>query len=53
MANGYTFTADILAWGAMTAAADGVEGTGARGPVSAFGLDTLEAGARQAGLARA
>jgi hypothetical protein len=32
MANGYTFTADILAWGAMTAAADGVEGTGARVP---------------------
>ena len=51
--NGYTFTADILAWGAMTAAADGVEGTGALGPVSAFGLDRLEAGARQAGMARA
>jgi short subunit dehydrogenase-like uncharacterized protein len=51
--NGYTFTADILAWGAMTAAADGVEGTGALGPVSAFGLERLEAGARQAGLARA
>ena len=51
--NGYTFTADILAWGAMTAAAEGVQGTGALGPVSAFGLDRLERGARQAGLARA
>jgi short subunit dehydrogenase-like uncharacterized protein len=51
--NGYTFTAEILAWAAMTAAADGIEGTGALGPVSAFGLDGLEAGARQAGLAPA
>ena len=37
----------------MTAAADGVAGTGALCPVSAFGLNRLEAGARQAGLARA
>jgi short subunit dehydrogenase-like uncharacterized protein len=48
--NGYTFTADILAWAAITAAKQGVTGTGALGPVSAFGLTALEAGAQQAGL---
>jgi short subunit dehydrogenase-like uncharacterized protein len=50
--NGYTFTADILAWGAIIAARQGVAGVGALGPVSAFGLITLEAGAKQAGLER-
>jgi short subunit dehydrogenase-like uncharacterized protein len=50
--DGYTFTADILAWGAERAAAGGLEGTGALGPVDAFGLDVLEAGAAEAGLAR-
>jgi short subunit dehydrogenase-like uncharacterized protein len=50
--DGYTFTADVLAWGADLAAAGGLQGIGALGPVDAFGLDVLEAGAAEAGLAR-
>jgi hypothetical protein len=50
--NGYDFTGRILAWGAAVAAADGLRGTGALGPVEAFGLDELEAGCAEAGLAR-
>jgi short subunit dehydrogenase-like uncharacterized protein len=48
----YTLTAGILAWAARRAASDGVNGTGALGPVQAFGLEALEAGCRQAGLKR-
>ncbi len=48
--DGYTFTAEMLAWGAMAAADDGVKGTGALGPVEAFGLDTLREGCASAGL---
>jgi short subunit dehydrogenase-like uncharacterized protein len=48
--NGYTFTGEILAWGAMTAAAGGLQGTGALGPADGFGLDALFAGAEGAGL---
>lgn len=48
--DGYTFTAEILAWGAMVAADDGVKGTGALGPVEAFGLDGLRDGCASAGL---
>ncbi|HEU0129770.1 MAG TPA: saccharopine dehydrogenase NADP-binding domain-containing protein [Mycobacteriales bacterium] len=48
--DGYTFTAEILAWGAMTAAEGGVRGTGALGPVEAFGLHELRAGCASAGL---
>ncbi|HEY2604086.1 MAG TPA: saccharopine dehydrogenase NADP-binding domain-containing protein [Thermoleophilaceae bacterium] len=51
--NGYTFTGDILAWGAAHAAEHGVDGTGALGPVEAFGLQTLEAGCAEAGLKEA
>jgi short subunit dehydrogenase-like uncharacterized protein len=51
--NAYDFTADMLAWGAERAAAGGLGGTGALGPVDGFGLDALEAGAAQAGLTRA
>jgi short subunit dehydrogenase-like uncharacterized protein len=50
--NGYDLTARFLAWGAETAAAGGLQGTGAMGPVDAFGLDALEAGCVEAGLAR-
>jgi short subunit dehydrogenase-like uncharacterized protein len=50
--NGYTFTGAILAWGAETAAAGGLKGKGALGPVEAFGLDELEAGCREAGIER-
>ncbi len=48
--NGYDFTFRILAWGAMTAAENGLQGTGALGPVQAFGLSALREGAASAGL---
>jgi short subunit dehydrogenase-like uncharacterized protein len=48
----YTFTGAILAWGALQAAEHGVKGTGALGPVEAFGLDALKAGCVEAGLSR-
>ena len=50
--NGYDLTARFLAWGAETAAAGGLQGTGALGPVDGFGLDALEAGCAEAGIAR-
>lgn len=46
----YRFTAQLLAWGAQRAAAHGVAGPGALGPVQAFGLDALREGAQEAGL---
>ena len=46
--DGYEFTASFLAW----AAQQPVSGTGALGPVEAYGLERLEAGARLAGLER-
>jgi short subunit dehydrogenase-like uncharacterized protein len=48
----YALTAGILAWAARRAASDGIEGTGALGPVQAFGLRALEDGCREAGLDR-
>jgi short subunit dehydrogenase-like uncharacterized protein len=48
--DGYTFTAEILAWGAMVAADGGVKGSGALGPVEAYGLDALREGCASAGL---
>jgi short subunit dehydrogenase-like uncharacterized protein len=50
--NGYDFTAGMLAWGAHATAAGRVNGTGALGPVEAFGLDALCEGARSAGIER-
>ena len=50
--NGYTFTGDVIAWGAQQAAAGGVQGVGALGPADGFGLRELEAGCAQAGLTR-
>ncbi|HYM57203.1 MAG TPA: saccharopine dehydrogenase NADP-binding domain-containing protein [Solirubrobacteraceae bacterium] len=50
--DGYAFTAEFLAWTARSAAGGRVAGTGAVGPVEAFGLDALERGCRQAGLER-
>ncbi len=47
------FTGEILAWGAERAAAGGLKGVGALGPVDGFGLDELEAGCAEAGLSRA
>jgi short subunit dehydrogenase-like uncharacterized protein len=51
-ADGYTFTGRVLAWGALRAAEGGLEGTGALGPVEAFGLVALTDGCRWAGLER-
>jgi short subunit dehydrogenase-like uncharacterized protein len=50
--NPYDFTGGVLAWGAMAAAAGGLLGAGALGPVDGFGLDALEAGVAEAGIAR-
>jgi short subunit dehydrogenase-like uncharacterized protein len=50
--NAYTFTAEILAWGATRAAERGLESSGALGPVDAFGLEALEAGCAEVGLRR-
>jgi short subunit dehydrogenase-like uncharacterized protein len=49
----YGLTAELLAWGATTAADGGVRGSGALGPVQAFGLAELTAGAASIGLRRA
>ncbi|WP_248959727.1 saccharopine dehydrogenase family protein [Sphaerisporangium perillae] len=46
----YDFTARVLAWGAVTAATEGVAACGAVGPVEAFGLASLARGCEQAGL---
>jgi short subunit dehydrogenase-like uncharacterized protein len=48
--NGYTFTGDILAWGATRAAEHGMNAPGALGPVEAFGLEALKAGCEEVGL---
>jgi hypothetical protein len=42
----------MLAWAARRAASGGVEVTGAAGPLQAFGLDDLERGSAEAGIAR-
>jgi short subunit dehydrogenase-like uncharacterized protein len=48
----YGLTAALLAWGATHAAEHGAHDAGALGPVQAFGLETLTAGAAEAGLTR-
>ena len=48
--DGYTFTGRMLAWGAEQSATGGLHGTGALGPVEAFGLVALADGCRWAGL---
>jgi short subunit dehydrogenase-like uncharacterized protein len=48
----YTLTARLLAWAATHAARGALKGTGALGPVDAFGLEALQAGAATAGLDR-
>lgn len=52
-ASPYDFTAEMLALAAMRAAAGGLRGAGALGPVDGFGLDELEADVAAAGIARA
>jgi short subunit dehydrogenase-like uncharacterized protein len=48
----YTLTGNLLAWAALRLAAGEVSGTGALGPVDAFGLDAVEGACRDAGLVR-
>jgi short subunit dehydrogenase-like uncharacterized protein len=48
----YALTAGTLAWAARRAAGEGVDDTGALGPLEAFGLRALEEGCREAGLER-
>ena len=50
--DGYSFTGEVLAWGAERAAAGDLKGVGALGPVDGFGLDKLEAGVAEAGIRR-
>ena len=51
-ADGYDFTAAMLAWAAIAAAETPLAVSGAVGPVEAYGLDRLEEGAADAGIAR-
>ncbi|MFN8112098.1 MAG: hypothetical protein U0R51_02750 [Solirubrobacterales bacterium] len=51
--DGYTFTARFLAWAATAALAGGIDGAGALGPASAFGLAEFERGVAAAGIERA
>ena len=50
--NWYAFTAEFIAWAARAAAGGRIKGTGALGPVEAFGLAELERGCAAAGLRR-
>ena len=47
----YTFSGRMLAWAAERAAAGGLKGTGALGPVDGFGLEALVEGVAEAGIA--
>jgi short subunit dehydrogenase-like uncharacterized protein len=51
-ASPYDFTADMLAWAAGHARDEGLHGTGALGPVEAYGLDALRVGCAEAGIVR-
>ena len=48
----YTLTGRLRAWAATHAAGGGLRASGALGPVDAFGLQALQAGATTAGLER-
>ncbi len=50
--NPYEVTADLLAWGAITAASGGLRDVGALGPLRAFGIDALGEACSRAGLVR-
>ncbi len=50
--DGYTFTGRFLAWAAQRAAEQGFKGSGALGPVDAFGLEQLEQGVATSGISR-
>ena len=51
-ADAYGFTGAVIAWAAERAAAGGLQGAGALGPVDGFGLEALEQGVAEAGLRR-
>jgi len=51
-ANGYDFTGEMLAWAAERARDGALHGTGALGPVEAYGLDPLREGVAEAGITR-
>ncbi len=50
--NGYDYTARLLAWGAVQASEGGLRGAGALGPVDGFGLESLQSGSNESGVAR-
>ncbi|MBU1169519.1 MAG: saccharopine dehydrogenase NADP-binding domain-containing protein [Proteobacteria bacterium] len=49
-ADGYTFTAEFIAWAADQSSKGGLLKKGAVGPIEAFGLDALRRGCEQCGL---
>ncbi len=49
-ANGYDFTADMIAWNAESISKGKLKSFGAVGPVEAFGIEELIDGCKQAGL---
>ena len=51
--NGYTFTAEFLAWAAIRGQQGRIEGSGALGPAEAFTIEGLTEGAASAGIKRA
>jgi hypothetical protein len=51
--NGYRFSGRMLAWAAAQVAAGEFDGTGALGPVEAFGLERLAAGVAECGVVAA
>jgi short subunit dehydrogenase-like uncharacterized protein len=51
-ADGFSFTADLLAWAADSIAREGVAADGVTGPVQAFGRERLRDGLAQAGFQR-
>lgn len=50
--DGYTFTANFLAWAAICARDGGITGSGALGPAAAFGIERFEQGVAAAGISR-
>ncbi len=50
--DGYSFTANFLAWSSIRAQAGEISGTGAIGPAQAFGLEAFEAGVAASGIGR-
>jgi len=50
--DGYTFTANFLAFSAIRARDGGITGAGALGPAAAFGLEEFERGVAAAGIER-